>query len=156
MELPRACDPRHAALCLCLARASRGGRKPLVENVCVFLAQSVGWFHGGSPCLAGLSKIGMAPLAPQENAKVVARVQTCSENKVSPAQSFFLESHFKLKLLISVHSPSLAKLASLGLLPIKKKQLHFLTLTIWFHQANVRGLCNSIHYVLLTPSTARP
>lgn len=60
----------------------------MVGNVCAFPAQSVGWFHGGSPCLAGLSKIGMTLPAPQENAKVVARVQTCSENKVSAAQSF--------------------------------------------------------------------
>ena len=103
-------------------------------NVCAFLAQSVGWFHGGSPCLAGLSKIGMALPAPQGwslqdrhgSARPTKECQSgCSGPDVFRKQGLsspelFLESHFKLKLLILVHSPSLAKLDSQGLLPVKK------------------------------------
>ena len=88
-------------------------------NVCAFLAQSVGWFHGGSPCLAGLSKIGMALPAPQ-GWSLQDRHGSARPTKGLSSPELFLESHFKLKLLILVHSPSLAKLDSQGLLPVKK------------------------------------
>ena len=155
MELPRACDPHHAALCLCLARASRG-RENAFGGKSVCLPGTVSWLVSWRLPLPGWSlKDWHGSTRPTRECQSGCSGPDVFRKQGLTSPELFLESHFKLKLLISVHSPSLAKLASQGLLPIKKKQPHFLTLTIWFHQANVRGLCNSIHCVWLTPSTAR-
>lgn len=102
-----------------------------MENVCLLGTVKSAGFMAVPPAPADLSKTSTDP--PHKGMPHGCSVPDGFRKQDLITPKLFLESHSKLKLLISAHSPPLTSLAPSDSSLLKTTQLHFQTLTIWFH-----------------------